>query len=84
MTAADFRDAADDAAERETEAYIGSSESAAGHYSGFTAGAEWGLAHLAAHHRATADQARADGDPGRAHLHEWAADYADTLTEEDR
>lgn len=37
---------------------------------------------LAATHRAIAVQARADGDPGRAHLHDWAATQADLYTEE--
>ena len=27
-------------------------------------------------HRAIAEQARTDGDHGRAHLHDWAADQA--------
>ena len=35
------------------------------------------IAALIATHRAVAEQARADGDPGRANLHDWAADQAD-------
>lgn len=37
---------------------------------------------LAATHRAIAVQARADGDSGRAHLHDWAATQADLYIEE--
>lgn len=31
---------------------------------------------LIAAHRAIAEQARADGDPARANIHDWAADQA--------
>ena len=34
------------------------------------------IAVLIATHRAIAEQARTDGDHGRAHLHDWAADQA--------
>lgn len=34
------------------------------------------IAPLIAAHRAIAEQARADGDHGRANLHDWAADQA--------
>lgn len=40
------------------------------------------LTALATAHRAIADQARADGDPGRANLHDWAADQADHFKKE--
>ena len=40
------------------------------------------LAALIATHRAVAEQARADGDPGRANLHDWAADQADHFQKE--
>ena len=34
------------------------------------------IAALIAAHRAIAEQARADGDHGRANLHDWAAEQA--------
>lgn len=37
-------------------------------------------AEVAATHRAAAEQARACGDSGRAHLHAWAADHAERTT----
>ena len=40
------------------------------------------IAKLIAVHRAIAEQARADGDPGRANLHDWAADQADLIFKE--
>ena len=40
------------------------------------------IATLIATHRAIAEQARADGDPGRANLHDWAADQAQCFWKE--
>ena len=40
------------------------------------------IAVLIATHRAIAEQARADGDPGRANLHDWAADQAQQFWKE--
>ena len=37
---------------------------------------------LIATHRAIAEQARADGDPARANLHDWAADQAQHFRKE--
>ncbi|WP_170931964.1 hypothetical protein [Brachybacterium massiliense] len=42
------------------------------------------ISQLVAAHRAIAEQARADGDPGRANLHEWAAEQALIFKEQDR
>lgn len=39
---------------------------------------------LVAAHRAIADQARTDGDHGRANLHDWAAEQALTFKEQNR
>lgn len=37
---------------------------------------------LAATHRAIAEQARADGDHGRASIHQWAAEQAELFKEQ--
>lgn len=42
------------------------------------------LSRLAAAHRAIAEQARTDGDHGRASIHDWAADQALTFKEQNR
>ena len=40
------------------------------------------IAALITTHRAIAEQARADGDLGRANLHDWAADQAQHFQKE--